>query len=85
MHNPLVRWINRTYLASKIRELGLYVRLHAYEYIVGDYSKFIAIIMLEPFIEKVIIKIINYDENLLNKIISLIRNIDPKIKIEIVR
>lgn len=81
----LTKWENRIYLASKIRELGLYVRLHAYEYIIGDYSKFIAIIMLEPFMRKAVIRVIHHEEELLNSIVSLILNMDPSVKVEVIR
>ncbi|RLE84441.1 MAG: hypothetical protein DRJ41_03110 [Thermoprotei archaeon] len=81
--SPFIKHEERLRLAYNIRKHGFYVRLHAYEYIVGDRTRFVAIVLLEPFLGRAMVKIINNGENL-NKIISSIKSIDSKINIEII-
>ncbi|RLE70780.1 MAG: hypothetical protein DRJ43_01275 [Thermoprotei archaeon] len=38
----------RLELLMKLRERGFYVRMHAFEYLIGDGNKFIAILLVDP-------------------------------------
>ncbi|MCD6563043.1 MAG: hypothetical protein J7K23_03875 [Thermoproteales archaeon] len=65
-----------------LKENGFYVRMHAYEYIVGDYKRFKAIIFIEPYYSRVFIKILDEkDQEAIKTIIQCIRVEDPGIEI----
>jgi hypothetical protein len=48
MLNPLVVASNRVRLAWMLRERGVYVRLHAYEYLLGFEGRILGVLLLEP-------------------------------------
>ena len=74
----------REELYRKIRGLGLYVRIHGYEYLIADERRILALLFLEPWINRAELRILVPDEGFVEKIISKIRSIDPSISIGII-
>ena len=71
----------RMRLYNCFREKGFYARMHAYEYIIGDYKKFKALILIEPYYSRVFIKMLDKDQEAIKTIVECIRIGDPYIKI----
>ncbi len=78
----------REELATKLREKGYYVRLHAFEYLILNEGKILCSIYIFPLENMCVI---NYNEvtsggklkQKLYEIIDIIRTIDPDIKISV--
>ncbi len=72
----------RIELYNCFKSKGFYVRMHAYEYIIGDYKTFKAIVFIEPFYSRTYIKVLDKkDKEALKTIIDCIRSGDPQNKI----
>jgi len=80
--NLLLNHHGRWKLAKALREKGFYVRMHAYEYLVGDGRKLLAIVLLEPRLNKAYLYAL--DENI-ERIADTIKSIEPSVKIMIRR
>ena len=80
---------NRIKLARMLRRCGLYVRMHAYEYLLGFRSCIIGVLLIEPWNEIAYVYL-NETFNVPVKDIvatlsSLLKSIDPYINISIRR
>lgn len=72
----------RVKLYNDLKDRGFYVRMHAYEYIIGDYKKFKALILIEPFRNIVYVKVLDKnDEEAIKTIIQSIKSGDSQIRI----
>jgi len=74
----------RKELYRKIRDLGFYVRMHGYEYLIADDRRILALLFLEPWINRAELRMLVSEEEFVREIISEIRSIDPSISIEVV-
>jgi len=74
----------REELYRKIRGLGFYVRIHGYEYLIADERRILALLFLEPWINRAELRMLVPDEGFVEEIISKIRSIDPSISIGII-
>jgi hypothetical protein len=78
---------NRLKLLKLLKSEGMYVRWHAYEYLIGYKGILTCLILLEPINNKVLIKKFKWSE-FSNEASEIIKNkmasIDKKIKIEII-
>ncbi|OYT25438.1 MAG: hypothetical protein B6U95_09335 [Thermofilum sp. ex4484_82] len=81
MKSPFSRYGIRLELLHKLKEKGFYVRMHAYEYIIGDYKRFHAIVFLEPEKNYAFIKVLG-EKEVIKEIEELIVKLDPNIHIE---
>lgn len=79
MRSPLVSPEGRLSLLQELKRRGFYVRMHAYEYLVGDEREFLYIILLEPHEGKA--TIIRLRRRAMNRIVEAIKNVDPGIRI----
>lgn len=77
-------YTTRLRLLYRLKKEGFYVRMHAYEYLVGDEEGFLALIFLEPWTSRCFILPLRYSEKI-NAILKLIEKLDPSIKIETVK
>ncbi len=76
----------REELATKLREMGYYVRLHAYEYLVMWNGKILCTIYIFPLENTCIV---NYNKEIsgekpkkkVYEIVNVIKTLDPNIKI----
>ena len=83
MHSKFALQENRLRLLRQLKKHGYFVRMHAYEYIVGDGEKFIAIILLEPYFNRAaILWLSRQNTRDKNKVLEIRRKIDENIKIE---
>ena len=74
---------NRLKLLFCLKESGFYVRMHAYEYLIGYNGKLIGLILLEPRFNRVILNFFEkIDTKILVSILTCIRKISPQINIE---
>ena len=78
---------NRFKLLKLLKSEGMYVRWHAYEYLIGYKGDLTCLILLEPINNKVLIKKFKWS-NFSNEVSEIIRkkivSMDKKIKIEII-
>ena len=74
----------RLKLLYRLKREGFYVRMHAYEYLVGDNKGFLALIFLEPWANRCLILPLRCDKKM-TMILKLIKKLDPAIKVEIER
>jgi len=74
----------REELYRKIRSLGFYVRIHGYEYLIADERRILALLFLDPWINRAELRMLVPDEGLVEEIVSKIRSIDPSISIGII-
>ncbi len=81
MTSPLSFYAKRLELLWKLREYGFYVRMHAYEYLVGDGDRFHALILLEPGLKRALVKTLG-EEEIVKVIEKIIAGIDPNIRFE---
>ena len=82
--SPFKLLSKRLQLLRTLRERGYYVRLHAYEYLIGYENHFLAILFIEPnkrIAEFVICPPYKISKNLIRDLIKLVKEIDPYIKI----
>ncbi len=74
-------------LLKLLKSEGMYVRWHAYEYLIGYKGKLVCLILLEPMNKRVLIKKFKWS-NFSNEAFEIIKDkitsIDKKIKIEII-
>jgi len=81
--SKFIMFSNRLKLLYKLKEKNFYVRMHAYEYIVGTGDKMVAIILLEPNKNSVdILKLKRSKGWEIKEIISTIKSLDPCVKIK---
>lgn len=71
----------RLELLEKLKRRGAYVRMHAYEYLIGNGSSFYAILLLEPWNGRAILKVLKRG-GLLEEIERAVLEIDPELRIE---
>ncbi|MDK2463875.1 MAG: hypothetical protein QI223_03750 [Candidatus Korarchaeota archaeon] len=77
--SPLIMPGERLRLLRELRERGFYVRMHAYEYLVGDNRGFLSIILLEPREGEA--TILRLRRMAVNQIVEAITSVDPGIRI----
>ncbi len=77
--SPLIMPGERLRLLRELRERGFYVRMHAYEYLVGDDRGFLSIILLEP--HKGEATILRLRRKAVNQIVEAVTSVDPGIRI----
>lgn len=74
----------RLKLLYKLKDSEFYVRMHAYEYLVGTKNRMIAIILLEP--NKNIVEILQLEranDSDIKEIIAIIKSLDPSVKVNV--
>ncbi len=74
----------REKLYRRIRGLGFYVRIHGYEYLIADDRSILALLFLEPWINRAELRMLVFDEKFVEEIVSEIKSIDPSISIEVI-
>ena len=74
----------REELYHQIRSLGFYVRIHGYEYLIADNKRILALLFLEPWINRAELRILLSREGFVDNIVSRIKLIDPQIVIEVI-
>ena len=85
MKSPFSLYAKRLELLWRLKKHGFYVRMHAYEYLIGDGDKFQALILLEPELKRAILKILNNSAgNVKNIIEEILLDIDPRIRVEVI-
>ncbi len=85
LKSPLSLYEKRLELLWELKKRGFYVRMHAYEYLIGDGDKFKALIFLEPELERAILKILDDSVVETRKAIEeVLFNIDPGIRVEVI-
>ena len=80
-YSPYMSYEKRLELLEKLRERGAYVRMHAYEYLIGDGRSFYAILLLEPWNARALIKVLKRG-GLIEEIERAVLKIDPGLRIE---
>lgn len=74
----------RLELLHKLKEESFYVRMHAYEYIVGTGDKIIVIVLLEPNRNVVeVLRLERANNNDVKRIVATIKNLDPNVKVNV--
>ena len=68
----------RLLLLERLREEGLLVRMHAYEYVVGDGRNLVAIVILEP--SKKMAEIVRLGDGA-ERIRLILEQLDPHVKV----
>lgn len=56
---------------------GFYVRMHAYEFLVGNYRNFVALVLVEPYKNRVLVRKLEGTEEEISHIISAILDVEP--------
>ena len=79
--SPLIMPGERLRLLRELRERGFYVRMHAYEYLVGDDRGFLSIIFLEPLERRATILRLRRNAEAVDRIVRAITGVDPGIRI----
>lgn len=74
----------RLKLLYRLRREGFYVRMHAYEYLIGDNKGFLALIFLEPWANRCLILPLRSDKKIA-MVLKLIKKLDPAIRVKIER
>lgn len=74
----------REKLYREIRDLGLYVRMHGYEYLIADDRRIVALLFLEPWIDKAELRVLVPEGELVEKVLSKIRLLDPHLNVEVI-
>jgi len=70
----------RLRLLYLLKDSGFYVRMHAYEYVIGDGKRFIAIVLLEPSRRSA--TVIRLGENV-EQVINVLRKVDPELSVKV--
>jgi len=75
----------RIKLAKMLKRYGLYVRMHAYEYLLGFRNHIIGVLLLEPWKGMAYIYLNDsfnvLEENVVATLSSLLKSIDPNISV----
>lgn len=72
-------------LMELLRKEGFYVRLHAYEYLLGYDKQLKGLLLLEPFEGNAFLKIFERkDDEIIEKIKKCVYSIDKKIRLYII-
>ena len=71
----------RLELLRKIKKEGYYVRMHAYEYLIGDNKRFLCILFIEPILNRVEIFVVNKEFQHIKRIKKIIREVCPTVMI----
>ncbi len=79
LRSPLLSPEGRLSLLQELRRRGFYVRMHAYEYLVGDEREFLCIILLEPHQGEA--TVVRLRRRAVNRIVEAIKSVDPGIHI----
>ena len=79
LRSPLASPEGRLSLLQELRRRGFYVRMHAYEYLVGDEREFLCIILLEPQTGGA--TVLQLRRRAANRITEAIKSVDPGIRI----
>ena len=74
----------REKLYREIRDLGLYVRMHGYEYLIADDRRIVALLFLEPWIDKAELRVLVPEGELVEKVLSKIRLLDQHLNVEVI-
>jgi len=67
-----------------MRRLGFYVRIHGYEYLIADDKRILALLFLEPWINRAELRVLVQDRGFVDEITSAILLLDPEISIEVI-
>ena len=79
MENVFYKPEAREELARSLRELGFYVHLHSYEYLIMKNGKIVATIYLHPRVNEIVINVNKYNpkaKDYINSLVKTIRSID---------
>ncbi len=79
--SPLVSPEGRLALLQEFRRRGLYVRMHAYEYLIADEGGFVAILLLEPSEGRATLLDLRGTE--LTSVLEAISAIDPGLRVQV--
>ena len=72
----------RLALLEALRGRGFYVRMHAYEYLIGDGAKLVALLLLEPWVSKgELIRLRGASEAVVKEIVSSVKEVDPGLRL----
>jgi len=84
VYSPFLLYENRLKLLRLLRERGYYVRMHAYEYLVGNGKELVAIVILEPRLRKGLILGLSGSEPAeIGELRDLILSLDKGLELEI--
>ncbi len=73
----------REKLYHKIKGLGLYVRMHGYEYLIADDKRILALLFLEPWTNRAELRIFVSGGEFVEKIVSKVKSLDPSVSMEV--
>jgi len=74
----------RLELLYKLKDNGFYVRMHAYEYIVGTGDRIVTIILLEPNRNVVeVLRLERASDRDIERVITTIKSLDPNVRVNI--
>jgi len=74
----------RLRLLFRLREAGFLVRMHAYEYIVGDGRRLVAILLLEPWARRADILDLRGSREGVARIANIVREVDPSMEVRVI-
>ena len=90
MFSELVKYSKRLELAALLRARGLYVRWHAYEYLLGLDGRIVGVLLLEPtkrvawlYTAKHVPRAAR--DRIMSIVSSLIRELDPAMRVEMMQ
>jgi len=85
LKSSLSLYEKRLKLLWELKKRGFYVRMHAYEYLIGDGDRFKVLLFLEPELERAILKILDNSVARTRKTIEeVLFSIDPRIRVEVI-
>ncbi|HDD34199.1 MAG TPA: hypothetical protein ENG30_03505 [Thermofilaceae archaeon] len=90
MFSELVKYSKRLELAALLRARGLYVRWHAYEYLLGLDGRIVGVLLLEPTKRVAWLYMARHvprtaQEEVAKTVSSIIKELDPDMRIKVLR